>query len=473
MLIQGIAKRRLEQIRRGKFAEEKAEQEDAHARKLATGLLEFIPKLNPHMVPPRHLADVAALFERAETEPVRALVSAPPRHGKTSLLLAGLARFCLRCPRRLNAYVTYSLPFAFTQSRLARDNAIAAGVVLREDAQSLGNWRTTEGGGLIATSVGGLLTGLGFDGVFVLDDPHKDRAHAESPVDRAFIQEWLRGTAFTRIEPTGSIIVFMTRWHDDDTVGYILRERIGGYDWEVINLPAIDEMDRPLWPERWPLELLRQRRAEVGEYDWASQYQGRPISKSNQLFGDVTFYDELPRDGYRVGVGVDMGYTTKKQGDWSVAVVCRRKGEITYVTDVLRMKALQPEFQAKLKAQMSNCLRGARWRSYVGTTELGITDLARDDGLPIDPVIATGDKAVRAAPVAAAWNAGNVRVPHEAPWLEDFLRELRFFPKTKHDDQVDALSAAFDVLNTGGKILKPRELVVHDHYRLTGTGRGF
>jgi phage terminase large subunit-like protein len=35
---------------------------------------------------------------------------------------------------------------------------------------------------------------------------------------------------------------------------------------------------------------------------------------------------------------------------------------------------------------------------------------------------------------------GRVWLPKQAPWLEEFEQELANFPKSLHDDQVDALS---------------------------------
>lgn len=54
----------------------------------------------------------------------------------------------------------------------------------------------------------------------------------------------------------------------------------------------------------------------------------------------------------------------------------------------------------------------------------------------------SGDKEVRARPVSAQADRGNVVVV-EAPWTEEFLDELEGFPDGPHDDQVDALSGAY------------------------------
>ena len=64
---------------------------------------------------------------------------------------------------------------------------------------------------------------------------------------------------------------------------------------------------------------------------------------------------------------------------------------------------------------------------------------------------ATGSKEVRAKPVSAQAEAGNIKIVR-APWNDEFLRELENFPTGKHDDAVDALSGAHGALlaPTGG-----------------------
>ena len=55
----------------------------------------------------------------------------------------------------------------------------------------------------------------------------------------------------------------------------------------------------------------------------------------------------------------------------------------------------------------------------------------------------TGSKQVRAMPVAAQAEAGNIALA-PGDWNEDFLTEIELFPIGFHDDQVDALSGAFE-----------------------------
>ena len=85
-------------------------------------------------------------------------------------------------------------------------------------------------------------------------------------------------------------------------------------------------------------------------------------------------------------------------------------------------------------------------------------DAAKDERVNVDAQLANADKFVRSQPVAAAWNAGRVLLPHEADWLEDFSAEVGDFTgvNDRHDDMVDALAAAFDALGEGVPVEMPR-----------------
>lgn len=56
------------------------------------------------------------------------------------------------------------------------------------------------------------------------------------------------------------------------------------------------------------------------------------------------------------------------------------------------------------------------------------------------------DKVTRASPVSAQAEAGNIKVLR-ASWNNEFFKELENFPDGKHDDIVDALSGAFNMIN--------------------------
>jgi predicted phage terminase large subunit-like protein len=60
----------------------------------------------------------------------------------------------------------------------------------------------------------------------------------------------------------------------------------------------------------------------------------------------------------------------------------------------------------------------------------------------------TGDKVLRARPLASMASSGKVRLRAGA-WNHDFLHEIQFFPRGRYKDQVDAASGAFNKLTLG------------------------
>lgn len=415
-------------------------------------LLDFVPRISPEFQSPVHLAPLARELERARHEPVRLLVSSPPRHGKTELLLHFVALVLKDDPSKQFAYVTHTDRLAKKKSAKARSLAIRAGVRISSDSSAKHDWRTgVRDGGLWATSRDGGLTGEGFH-FLLIDDLVKDRAAAESAVEREADHAWFKGTAFNRVEPTGSIIVNHTRWHDDDLIGRLAKE--GG--WTVVNLPAILDDGTPLWPGRWTLERLGEIRAQ-SEYDWLSLYMGTPRSRSGRLFEGVKTYTEAPKE-LRIAIGVDLAYTAKTSSDWSVAVVLGEANDRWYVLRVVRRQVRADEFAGEL-LKLKRLYPTAVFRLYGSTTEIGSADLLKLLGVPISGVIATHDKYVRAQPVAVAWKAGKVLLPAQPPpgmtpeELGEFIRVVNGFTGVGdlEDDDVDALAPAYDLLP--GKIV--------------------
>ncbi|WP_310062400.1 hypothetical protein [Lysobacter niastensis] len=154
------------------------------------------------------------------------------------------------------------------------------------------DFETTQRGGRMATSVGGVLTGRGGD-IVIIDDPVKpDEALSEA--QRQAANDWFDNTLYTRLNDkrTGAIVIIMQRLHLDDLVGHVLEKEA----WEVINLPAIAQEDEVwdyatvlgptqyvrqsgelLHPEREPQDVLDGVRAALGEYSFSAQYLQAPV----------------------------------------------------------------------------------------------------------------------------------------------------------------------------------------------------
>ncbi|MBI4564854.1 MAG: phage terminase large subunit [Planctomycetes bacterium] len=89
----------------------------------------------------------------------------------------------------------------------------------------------------------------------------------------------------------------------------------------------------------------------------------------------------------------------------------------------------------------------------VAQTQALVKQLA---GFNVQGIRPTGDKVVRAGPVASQAQAGNVRLL-QGPWVGPFLDELEAFPHGATSDMVDALSLGFNYLHMAPQ---PRVTVV-------------
>ncbi len=403
-----------------------------------------------------HLRPLAEAFARSLREPVRMLFSVPPRHGKTELILHSCAQRLMLQPECQIVYASYSTEFARQKSKRAQEIAKYAGVSLRKGSQGSDAWYTHEGGYFLARGRGASITGMGAN-LLVVDDAFKNREEAESPVIRQAVFDWFTSSVMTRVEPNGSALVQMTRWHDDDLIGRLAEQ--GG--WEYVNIPALDE-GKALWPARWPVVDLENRRREVGEYDWASLYQGQPRPRGGRLFNDPAVYQDafsgiMEGRKWRVVIGADPAATEKTTADFSVAVVMAvtgTPGTRSYqaeILDVYKAQIAIPKFAAKL-VELSR-----HWNAPVACESQGgfkaVPQIMRmiDRDVRVVEIHVSQDKFTRALPVSAAWNDGRVRVPAQgALWLKEFLAEVTRFTGVKdaRDDQVDALVHAFNALAT-------------------------
>lgn len=216
----------------------------------------------------------------------RIIVNAPPRHGKSEFLSHWTPTWLIdNLPAIQVMLAAYGANFASEWGRKVR-NELATNphcrTRLRPDSKSANRWHTPQGGGMVTAGVGGDVTGRGGH-VILVDDPHKNWQEAQSSLHRRRVVEFFTGTLYTRLEPGGSIIVLMTRWHPEDLCGYLIDEHSD--NWRVIRLPALAEEGDPmgrspgeaLCPERFTADVLHdQIRPGVTELPWLASYQQRP-----------------------------------------------------------------------------------------------------------------------------------------------------------------------------------------------------
>lgn len=422
----------------------------------------------PHLeVLDAHLSEVVRYIESGGKSGIgRLIVEMPPRHGKTMTSSKLFPSFFLAYhPDMRIINVSYGADLSEKSSRFARNlinapafQAIAPGVRLAEDSKSVSAWDIAgHEGGMDAIGIGGAATGKGSH-LLNLDDLVKNREQAESKTWRDKVWDSYTDDLYTRLEPGGAVIMTGTRWHVDDHIGRVLKQE--GDKWTRLRLPALAEDDdllgrevgAALWPERYPLETLRDIQATLGEYAWAALYQQRPTPSEGGIFKRAWFeplLDNEPPMVYKARYW-DLAMSSKTGADYTAGVeIGQGEDGHFYILDVERERIdwaeLVPRIANVIIRDGASVPQGIEAKGYMSRAIQELNADARMRHYSIIGFDVDTDKLTRALPFAARCGAGLVHVLNRH-WTQEFLDELCSFPNSAHDDQVDAAAGAYTML---------------------------
>ena len=342
----------------------------------------------------------------------------------------------------------YNATLANEFSRKTRRTARSR-VAIATDRKAVDDWQTVAGGGVRAVGVGGGVTGRGAH-LIILDDPVKSREEAESQAYRDRCWSWFKDDMYTRLEPGGVIILIMTRWHEDDLAGRIIKSDFAE-DFEAINLPAEAEYDdplgrpvgAPLCPDRFNESALARLRTVLGR-SYNALYQGRPVAAEGDIIKLAWFKRyPVPARG-RWKLITQSWDTAQKAGQRNDFSVCETWAEDpsgdSFLLEVYRARLEYPQLKRAAIAQRQKWSPEAILIEDKGHGTALLQELRGMPGFRAIEIAPEGDKLTRMSVESAALEAGRVWLPESAPWLADFEGECTNFPLVTHDDQVDAMS---------------------------------
>lgn len=413
----------------------------------------------------------------------RLIIQAPPRSGKSELFSRRFPAWAFgQNPDLQIIAASYSTDLASRMNRDVQriiDSEEYQGVfpettlngknIATVSGQSLRNSEIFEivghAGAYRSAGVGAGITGMGAD-IGIIDDPVKDAKEANSQTIRDAVWDWYTTTFYTRLSPKSGILLGMTRWHEDDLAGRLLREMDNdGDQWRIVSFPAIAECDEEfrlegeaLHPERYDLERLTKIKKAVGSQAWNALYQQRPSSKGGDIIKGAWFkrYSVLPRMK-RVIITADTAQKTKQHNDYSVIIVAGLgvDGGL-YIVDLIRGKWEAPELEQKLSDVWNKYRSMSVHKVYIEDKSSGtslIQNIQRKQRIPVEGVQVDTDKYTRVLGAQGYIESGYIYLPNDAEWIEDFIKECEAFTATdshKHDDQVDAMVMAITELMGGG-----------------------
>ena len=406
----------------------------------------------------------------------RLIITVPPRSLKSICASVGFPAWVLgRDPSKRIICASYGQELS---NKLARDTAAimssdwyqrAFATRLAAQRSAAADFETTQRGGRMATSVGGVLTGRGGD-IIIIDDPVKpDEALSEA--QRQAANDWFDNTLYTRLNDkrTGAIVIIMQRLHLDDLVGHVLEKEA----WEVVNLPAIAQDDETwnyatvwetrqhrrkegelLHPQREPKEVLDGLRGALGEYSFSAQYLQAPVPLGGGIIkADWLCYytpEEKPEKFDTIVQSWDTANKESELADYSVCTTWGVKGQKVYLLHVLRKRMAYPDLQRAVIEQAET------WNARAVLIEdkasgIQLVQELRQTHSRVKGIKCEGDKLMRMLAQTPEIENGNVLLPKQAPWLPDYVQELTTFPKGKYDDQVDSTAQAIKWITDEGR----------------------
>lgn len=438
------------------------------------------------------------------------IMAVPFRHGKSQLISRYFPpHFLGEFPDNEVMLVAYASSLAEDFSKYARDlvksdeyKELYPDTQIKQSESGVQVWGI-EGhfGKFRASGLTSGITGKGYH-LGICDDYCATRLDAESQKMRDGMWLHFKDDFMSRRAPVSITIVLATPWHVDDIIGRISQitdKESEKYDpefppFEIIRFPAkngsvfVHEKSYEkykdykyheteikydyLFPERFSEEWYRQQFASLGTYSSAGLLQCNPITQGGNLINTdkIKIHNDIkdfPITKYfRVwDLAHTKQQTQKDDPDWTSGTLLaytknyNQDGTYHYelwIRDVARIRANAPE--------RDNFIRMVAEKDGMGVT-IGVENsIESKDAYNnmvdifmgrriIRPINIKGDKIARMSYVEPMFDAGNVHILAGA-WNLDWLKEVKEFPSGKHDDQVDNMSAGYQLCCVGtGQIM--------------------
>lgn len=406
----------------------------------------------------------------------RLIINIPPRYGKTELAVKNFIAYGLAInPSAKFIHLSYSDDLALDNSSQAKEYIESDAyqkfwqMKLKKDAQGKKKWFNEQGGGVYATASGGAITGFGagvseskgFSGAIIIDDPLKPD-DASSEVKRKAVNERYNGTIRSRVNDRETpIIVIMQRLHEEDLSGFLLNGG-SGENWEHLCLPALNENNEPLYPQKHTFDELEQIR-QASRYTFAGQYMQTPSPDEGgewkKDWFEIVKRQSVPPIKWKMLI--DGAYTKDTANDPTGLMVYGKYNNDVYILSSIDKYLELPELikfiptyiqslgvpisiiKAEPKASGKSIVQLLRSQTALNVAE-------------IKSEFVMMSKIERARSVSPYIESNRVKLI-EGAWNEHYLSQIAMFPNAKHDEHVDLTAYAIeDELLTTSKALNIR-----------------
>ena len=265
-------------------------------------------------------------------------VKASRDHGKSVFFMSYALWIAAFNPNTHIMVFSHSLEQTLEHMRFIRNNIDGAACLHHLKPGGI-PWRKTyfeftNGSRIMAKSVGGGTRGFHPD-VVVCDDILWGTTGSE--LQRA--ADWFYGVLLPVLHHTGKMMMVGTPFSYNDLYAELEKKET----FQVETYPAINREGEPLWPERWSLEALEQRRLSMPAIQFTREYLCEPIHDVASMFPmtilekardeNLVLLDhaehEYDEDGNSMGlfgqhfIGWDTAIASDKNADFTAMTVLR------------------------------------------------------------------------------------------------------------------------------------------------------
>jgi predicted phage terminase large subunit-like protein len=272
----------------------------------------------------------------------------------------------------------------------------------------------------------------------------------------------------------------MTRWGLKDLTGQVTKTselRVGSDVWKVINLPAMLDGDRPIWPEFWSKAELMALKAELPVSKWNAQYQQDPTAEEGAIIKREWWqkweHKKPPKCDFTI-MSWDTAFEKTQRADFSACTLWgifytenKEEGpngvkQTVQTTNIILLDAFRDRWSfPELKAKFLKAYKKHQPDSVVierKASGISLIQEMRAMGIPVGEFTPTkgNDKIARLNSISDIFASGLVWYP-DTRWAEEVIEEVAAFPAGEHDDYVDTTSQALIRFRQGGFIRIPTD----------------
>lgn len=257
-----------------------------------------------------------------------------------------------------------------------------------------------------------------------------------------------------------------TRWHEDDLIGYLMREKHDD-GWVHVRIPAIAEdwngeedvlgrqVGEALCPERYDITALNRIKANMTPMMWNALFQQRPAPMEGSIFLRKNWkYYKIPPTCNFILQSWDTASKKNLDSAYSVCTTWGVSDVGAIMLDRWRERVEFPQLRREVSVQYM------KWQPNViliedrDSGQALIQQLQQETTYPVLPIYPDLDKVIRAQAVSPMQESGRVWLPDPScqfdgrEWVGEFIDICATFPNTLYKDDIDSMSQALAYIMT-------------------------